>query len=137
MKTVTKILITVQIFSGLMPLAACVFAAINQKKIMEMFHISTSTSPDLEKIIVILGAAMISGALFSFLAAGWIWKGKPEGYVLSLWVSVMLISASIYMLVFFSIHNINDPLFFVIDLIKGFLILALTIVAKRKTSIAS
>ena len=132
MKTVTKILIAVLIISGLMPLMACVFAAFNQPMLMEMFHLTSASTPDLEKTIVILGAAMIAAALIQFLAAAWIWKGKAEGLTLSLWVSFLLISAALYMFIFFIRYNINDSMLFAIDLVKGFLILALTLYVRKK-----
>ena len=56
MKTVTKMLIVILTISGLMPLMACIFAAFNQETIMEMFHLASASTPDLEKTIVILGA---------------------------------------------------------------------------------
>jgi len=92
MKATTKILIAVLIISGLMSLIACVFAAFNQPKLMEMFHLTSASTPDLQKTIVIMGAAMIASVLIQFLAAAWIWNGKGEGLTLSLWFSFILIT---------------------------------------------
>lgn len=56
---------------------------------MEMFHLTSASTPDLEKTIVIMGAAMIASVLIQLFAAAWIWKGKAEGLALSLWVSLL------------------------------------------------
>ena len=135
MKTTTKILIAVLILSGLMPLAACYFAIFDQQKIMEMFHLTASSTPDLEKTIGIVGAALVMAAIIQFLAAAWIWKRKEEGFALSHWIGIMLISMGIYMFIFFRLHAFNDS-FYIVDLVKGILILTLTIMAKRTTKSA-
>ena len=132
MKLIKKILIAILIISGLMPVIACIFAAFNQPMLMEMFHLTSASTPDLEKTIAILGAAMIPGALMQFLAAGWLLKGKEEGFTLTLWGSFMLISATLYMLIFFKLHNISDSSMFAVDFGKGILTLVLVLYARKK-----
>ena len=133
MNLVSKILIAVLILSGIMPLMASYFAIFNHQKIREMFNITAASTPDLEKSTGIIGSALIFAAVIQFLAAIWIWKRKEEGYSLSLWVGYMLIGAGLYMFIFFRLHHISDP-FYLVDLVKGAVILMLTFWARKKTT---
>jgi hypothetical protein len=136
MKPVNKILIALLIISGLMPSVACLFAGANQGKLMEMFHLTSAPTPDLEKTIVIMGAALLFAVIMHFLAASWIWVGQIYGLFLSCWIGITMILASAYMLVFFSQHNIDDSSLYIIDLVKGGLIFGLSVYAIKKAKTA-
>ena len=130
---VSKILIAVLILSGIMPLMVSYFAVFNHQKIMEMFHLTAASTPDVEKSTGIIGSAYVFAAIIQFLAAIWIWKRKDEGYALSLWVSYMLIGAGLYMFIFFRLHHFSDS-YYLVDVVKGVIIVTLTLLAKSKTT---
>lgn len=134
MKLITKVLITVLIISGLMPLMSCIFAGFNQSMLFDMFGLSSELTPDMEKVLIIVGAAISTSALFQFLAASWLIKRKQEGYALAQWVGYSLILVGLYMLVFFSMHGIGAA-FYAIDLVKGALIVTLAVLGKKKTMV--
>ena len=133
MKKLTRILAVVLVISGLMPFMATVFAAVDQSKIAEMFHFTATVSPELQVTFVMMGAALIFASVIQFLAAAWVWKGKVEGLWLSSWVGIMLIAAGVYTFAVLSKFGISNPSFYAVDLIKGVLILLLTVVALKKT----
>lgn len=135
MKILNRILAVVLVISGLMPFMATVFAATDQSKITGMFHFTATPSPELEVTFVMMGAALIFASVTQFLAAAWVWKGSVEGLRLSLWMGIMLIAAAVYIFASLSKFGTNDPSFYALDLVKGMLILGLTMVALKKTSI--
>lgn len=136
MKTITKILIAVLILSGLMPLMMGTFLLFNQLKAAEMFHIGTIT-PDLDKIFLIMSVMMFTIVTFHAAAVYWIVKRKAEGLSLSLLLGFIIFISAAIMLVSFKMHGINDSMFYVIDFIKGILILLLTLAARKKQYIAN
>ena len=137
MKPFNRVLALVLVISGLMPFLATFFAATDQSMIIQLFHFTGPSSPELQATFVMMGAALIFASVTQFLAATWVWKGKAEGLRLSLWVALMLITAAVYSFFVLLKFGINDPSFYVVDLIKGVLILVLTLVTSKKTLVKS
>ena len=131
MKILNRILAIVLVISGLMPLMATVFAVADQKIISKMFNFTSTPTSDLRITIVMMGAALIFAGVIQFLVAIYVWKDKVEGLKLSLWVGIMLIAVAVYTFAGLSKFGIKDPLY-AVDLIKGTLILVLTLVASKK-----
>jgi len=134
MKIINRILAVVLVLSGLMPFMTTILAATDQSMIAEIFKFDTTLSSELQITFVMLGSALISSSIIQFLAAAWVWTGKSEGLKLSILVAIMLIIASLYIFIVLSKFGVNEPSFYAIDMVKGLLILGLTIVALRKRS---
>jgi hypothetical protein len=133
-----KLLAGFLILSGIMPLMAAVFSAFNQPQIMQMFNFGAVTAtPELTKSIIIMGAAMIPGSIIQFIAAIWVWKGRPEGITLALWAGIIILMVSLYLVVAMNLHNISDPMLYSFDLAKGIIITALSLYARSKQQAAA
>lgn len=136
MKTTKTILFVLLVLSGLMPLTASVFSAVAHEKIAAMFHLVAVPTPDVDKLIVIMGSAMVANSIFQFLAASWVRKGMIEGFYLAFWLGVSLMIASAYMYVFFGMYEVADASLCVIDFIKGaaIFILSMILIRERKAN---
>lgn len=132
MKIISKILSVALVLSGIMPLMAVVFSYTDQQKVMELFQLNTAPTPELQIVIVMMGAALIFASVIQFIAAVWVWNGREAGLSLSVWVGIMLLAAGVYMIAGLSKLGVADSKFYIVDLVKGVIILGLTIAARKK-----
>jgi hypothetical protein len=135
-KIPAKILAVVLVIFGLMPAMVFVFSALDQSMMMGLFHIPPPHIPGLEKTLIIMGAMATCPAILQFVAAVMLWQGKETGFVISFWMSFILIFAAVYMFACFRLHGINDPSLFAIDFVKGVLLMAFTLYARKKQAAA-
>ena len=134
MKIINRILAVVLVLSGLMPFMTTILVATDQSMIAEIFKFDTTLSKELQVTFTMMGSALIFASFTQFLAAVWVWSDKAEGLKLSMFAAIMLLIASFYIFIVLSKFGVNDPSFYALDMVKGLLILVLTIIALRKKS---
>jgi hypothetical protein len=132
MNLLTKTLIGMLIISGIMPMMASLFATFNQPMLMQMMNLQTVSTPEIQKALLLLGAAMIPCSAIQFIAAAWIWKGKPQGVTLAIWVGILISAIGFYLTATMGIYNISDPMLGAMDIFKGIIITVLSYAVSGK-----
>jgi len=131
----TKLLIGVLGLTALIPIKLGLICLFSQTNALEFFVMQTLT-PDSQKLLIVLGCFVLATVVIQVLALTWLFKGRTEGFSLSIFVGLINIGRGILMFFLLETQSSNDLRISVAPIVIGTIILILTIIASKKQKFA-
>ncbi len=130
MKPITKILIVVLSITALVPLKLAILCLFSQADALEFFNME-KTSPDIEKLLIILGGLVLAMLVLHVMTITWLLKRKTEGFALSYLSGGINLGRGLLMMFLFNANGISDTRLYAAPGVIGAVIILLTIFAKK------
>jgi hypothetical protein len=130
MKTTDKFLSAVLILSAFIPMPVAIASLFHQESAIQVFNFQALTQ-DLEKVLLVSGAYMLSFILLFLIAAVQMVFARADGLMLSIILGIITLIRGILMLTAFSVHHLEMNVVAVVATIDGALIIFLNCLARR------
>ena len=131
MKTYTKFLNVILVFTTLIPLTLGVLCLFDPPGALEFFGLKSLNS-DSKKILIVLGGFVLASTILPILAVLWLIKGNAEGFTLAYLVGFIGVIRGLLMLLDFNSNNISGATLAATPIVIGLVILLLTYFASRQ-----
>jgi hypothetical protein len=131
MKSLTKILVVILAITSLIPLKVGILCLFDQSNALKFFGLEL-LSPDLEKILFVLGGFVLASIVMPILSIVWLIKGKTEGFTLAYIVGFIAFARGILTLINFDSYKIDGTRLTVTPIVIGFLISIVTLIASKQ-----
>lgn len=134
MRTITRILILILVFTALVPIKLGVQCLFSPSDALAFFNIPLN-DPGLitEKLLIVLGGYVLAMVTVQILAIVWLIQKKPAGFTLSFLLGILSIGRGLIIMGLFGLGDSLEMRISLSPIVFGILIMVFSLVARKAT----